>query len=76
MAQVKVYTTPTCTWCTATKRYLHQRGVPYEEINVASNDQAAHEMVHLTGQMGVPVIVVDNEVIVGFNKQRLDQLLN
>ena len=75
MHDVKIYTTPTCTWCTASKRYFRQRGVQYQEIDVSRDQHSAHEMVHLSGQMGVPVIVVDNEVIVGFDKQRLDQLL-
>ena len=75
MPQVKIYTTPTCTWCATTKRYLQQKRVPYQEIDVSTNQEAAHEMVHMSGQMGVPVTVVDNEVIVGFDKARLDRLL-
>ena len=72
---IKIYTTPTCGYCHQAKRYLDERGVHYTEYDVSRDRRAAEEMVSQTGQMGVPVIVVDGEVIVGFNRQRLEQLL-
>ena len=72
---IKIYTTPTCGYCHMAKKYLSERGVPYVEYDVSRDRQAADEMVNLTGQMGVPVIVVDGQVIVGFDRERLEQLI-
>lgn len=72
---IKIYTTPTCGYCHMAKKYLSERGIPYTEYDVSRDRQAADEMVNLTGQMGVPVIVVDGQAIVGFDRQRLEQLI-
>lgn len=72
---IKIYTTPTCGYCHQAKRFLDERGVRYTEYDVSRDRQAAEEMVAKTGQMGVPVITVDGEVIVGFDRPRLEQLL-
>jgi glutaredoxin 3 len=72
---VKVYSTPTCGFCHQAKRFLSDRGVYYTDIDVSRDRQAAEEMVRLTGQMGVPVIVIDGEAIVGFDRPRIEQLL-
>jgi len=72
---VKIYTTPTCGYCHQAKAFFDELGVSYTEIDVSRDRAAADEMVRLTGQMGVPVIVVDQEVIVGFNRPRLQELL-
>jgi len=72
---VVVYTTPTCGFCQQVKAYLHQRGVPFTEYDVSRDPQAAAEMVRLSGQQGVPVVLIDDQVVVGFNRPLLDQLL-
>ncbi len=72
---VKIYTTPTCGYCHQAKRFPSERGVGFTEYDVSIDQSAANEMVRLSGQMGVPVIVVDGEVVVGFNRTRLEQLL-
>lgn len=72
---ILVYTTPTCGYCYQAKEFLSRRGVPFTERDVSADPAAAAEMVRLSGQRGVPVIVVDDEVIVGFDRPRLDQLL-
>jgi glutaredoxin 3 len=72
---VVVYTTPTCGFCHQVKAYLHQRGVPFAEYDVSRDPQAAAEMVRLSGQRGVPVVLVDGQVVVGFNRPLIDQLL-
>lgn len=72
---VVIYTTPTCGYCHAAKQFFTQRNVPYEERDVATDPAAAQEMVRLSGQQGVPVIVVDGQVVVGFDRSRLQQLL-
>jgi glutaredoxin-like YruB-family protein len=73
--KVIVYSTPTCPWCTKAKQYLKQIGVDFEEKDVSVDVRAAKEMVELTKQMGVPVIVIDGNPVVGFDKKRIDQLL-
>lgn len=72
---VKIYTTPTCGYCHQAKRFLAERGVKFIEYDVSRDQAAANEMVSLSGQMGVPVIVVNGEVVVGFNRPRLEQVL-
>lgn len=74
--QVIVYTTPTCPWCQMVKRYLDARGISYAEIDVASDYNAAMEMVQKSGQTGVPVVEIDGEIVVGFDRDRIDLLLN
>lgn len=73
--KVIVYSTPMCPWCTRAKQYLKQVGVDFEEKDVSVDIKAAREMVDLTKQMGVPVIVIDGNPVVGFDKRRIDQLL-
>lgn len=73
--QVTVYTTPTCSWCTTLKTYLDQQGVKYREVNVASDAVAAEAMVKRSGQQGVPQTEINGQMIVGFDKNRINQLL-
>jgi glutaredoxin-like YruB-family protein len=72
---VVLYTTPTCGYCHQLKAYLRQRGVPFTEHDVSRDQRAAAEMVQLSGQRGVPVAVIDGQVVVGFNRPAIDQLL-
>ena len=72
---VKIYSTPTCGYCHQAKRFLLEGGVSFTEYDVSADRAAADEMVRLTGHMGVPVIVVDGEVVVGFDRARLERLL-
>lgn len=73
--EVIVYSTPTCPWCGVAKKYLDGKGIAYTEVDVSADHQAAMEMVRRTGQQGVPVIEVDGEFVIGFDKARLDALL-
>jgi len=73
--EITIYTTPTCSWCQATKEYLRARGVDFEEVDVASDMSRAIEMVQKSGQQGVPVLDIDGEIIVGFDRSRIDSLL-
>jgi glutaredoxin-like YruB-family protein len=73
--KVVVYSTPTCPWCKKAKEYLTQKGIAYTDINVATDRNAAKEMIKKSGQMSVPVIMVDDEIVVGFNQPQLDKLL-
>jgi glutaredoxin 3 len=72
---VAVYTTPTCGYCHQLKAYLNQRGVPFTEYDVSRDQNAAMDMVRLSGQQGVPVTVIDGQVVVGFNQPVIDQML-
>ncbi|MDD5045030.1 MAG: glutaredoxin family protein [Candidatus Omnitrophica bacterium] len=75
MHKVKIFSTPTCPWCMRAKQYLDAKGIAYENADVSSNEQAQEEMIKISGQMGVPVIVVDGNIVVGFDKARLEELL-
>jgi alkyl hydroperoxide reductase subunit F len=74
MSKVTVYSTQYCQYCRMAKAFLDKHGVPYESIDVGADRAAAEKMIELSGQRGVPVIVIDNEVIVGFDTQRLNEL--
>lgn len=66
--EVKIYTTPACVYCRMAKEFFKQKNIPYEEFNVAEDDKARETMVKKSHQLGVPVIDVDGEIFVGFNK--------
>jgi len=72
---VIVYSTPTCPYCQAAKRYLAARGIPFEDIDVSRNRAAALEMIRKSGQQGVPVLDINGEIIVGFDRPRIDAAL-
>ncbi len=74
--EVKVYSTPTCPYCKMVKDFLSKKGVSFQEVDVSSDQSAAEEMVKTTGQMGVPVVVVDGEAVVGFDKEKIESLLS
>ena len=74
--QVTIYSTPTCPYCKRAKDYISQKGITYTDINVAVDREKAKEMIQKSGQMGVPVIIIDDEIIVGFNQTKLDELLS
>jgi len=72
---VKIFTTPTCSICFALKEFLKEHNVEFEEVDISSDKIAREEIIKRTGQMGVPVIEINNEIIVGFNKKRISELL-
>ncbi len=75
MKTVTIYSTPTCHYCNLAKSFLKQNNIAFTEHNVASDRSKAQEMIQKSGQMGVPVILVDDAVIVGFDEPALKQLL-
>lgn len=75
MHEVKVYSTPVCPYCIRAKSYLEEKKINFQNIDVSTDSQGLEEMVKLSGQMGVPVIVVDGRVIVGFDRDKLEELL-
>jgi glutaredoxin-like YruB-family protein len=76
MADVIIYSTPTCVYCKKTKEYLSQHQIVFTDHDVAFDEARRNEMIELTGQMGVPVILIDKEITIGFDKPRLATLLN
>lgn len=76
MAQVKIYSTPTCPYCKTAKEFLVENNIQFEEVDVAGSQTAAQEMIAKSGQMGVPVLEVDGQVIVGFDRAKIKSLLN
>ncbi len=73
--KVVIYSTPTCPYCKRAKEYLSRKGIRYTDINVAQDKEKAKEMTQKSGQMSVPVIIIDDEIVVGFNQALLDKLL-
>ncbi|MCE5322854.1 glutathione S-transferase N-terminal domain-containing protein [bacterium] len=76
MKNVAVYSTPTCPYCRLAKDYLTEKGIQFSEYNVATDLEARNLMVQKSGQLGVPVIEVDGQVVIGFNRQKLDELIS
>jgi glutaredoxin-like YruB-family protein len=74
--KIIIYSTPTCPYCRLEKDFLKEHKFAFTEVNVAEDSQAAQEMIVKSGQSGVPVTLVDNKVIVGFDKPALKKLLN
>jgi glutaredoxin-like YruB-family protein len=72
---VTIYSTPTCHFCHAAKDFFTENHVPYTEHNVASDLAKRQEMIQKSGQMGVPVITIDNDLVVGFDEEKIKQLL-
>ncbi|NCN52533.1 glutaredoxin family protein [Candidatus Parcubacteria bacterium] len=75
METVTIYSTPTCHFCHAAKEFFKENNVAFEDINVAEDAAKRQEMVELTGQLGVPVIRIGDDVIVGFDEAKLRELL-
>ena len=75
MNQVTIYSTPTCVYCTAAKKFFAEKGIAYTEYNVGSDMAKREEMIAKSGQMGVPVITVGARVVVGFNRPVLEEAL-
>lgn len=73
--QVTIYTTPTCHFCQMSKEFFKENNVPYTEHNVAADMEKRQEMIDKSGQMGVPVIFVGDEMIIGFDKKHLETAL-
>jgi glutaredoxin-like YruB-family protein len=72
---VKVYSTPTCPYCVRAKHFLRDNNINFEDFNVAEDEKAAKEMIAKSGQMGVPMIEIDGEIIVGFDREKIKQAL-
>jgi len=74
--RVTVYSTPTCSWCNTLKTHLRTHRIMYTDIDVSQNQEAAKAMVARSGQQGVPQTDINGEMIIGFDKKRINELLN
>jgi len=72
---IKIYTTPTCVYCNTLKKYLDSKNISYEEIDVSQDEKKLEEMINISGQMGVPVVDIDGNIVIGFDRQNIDELL-
>ena len=74
--EIKIYTTPFCPYCELAKKFFKEHNLEYQEINVADDDKAREELIAKTKQYAVPIIEIDNNLIIGFNKRALKEILN
>ncbi len=76
MRDIKVYSTEACPYCVALKNFLEEKGIDFKEVNVSQDQEAAREMIEKTNQRGVPVLEADGQFIIGFNRKKIEELLN
>jgi glutaredoxin-like YruB-family protein len=74
--KVVVFSTPTCSFCNQAKRYFKEKNIRFVDVDVSKDQSGARDMMRRTGQMGVPVILINNKAIVGFDKPKINQILN
>ncbi len=75
MKKVSIYSTATCTYCRAAKEFFKEKGIQYDEFDVGTDVAKRKEMIDLTGQLGVPVIRIDNSIMVGFDQNAVAKAL-
>jgi glutaredoxin-like YruB-family protein len=73
--RIIVFSTPTCTFCNAAKRYFRERGIPFKDVDVSRDSAAARDMVRRSGQSGVPVIDIGGKIVIGFDRPKIDRYL-
>lgn len=74
--KVIVFSTPSCSFCNQAKRYFREKNIRFTDVDVSRDQSAARDMMRRTGQMGVPVILINNKPIIGFDRPKINQLLN
>ncbi len=72
---IKIYTTPVCVYCKMAKEFFKKNNIAFEEIDVTTDDRLVDEMVAKSHQMGVPVIDINGEIFVGFNRSEIEKAL-
>ncbi len=75
MAEVNVYSTPTCPWCKRAKQFFTENGVEFKDFDVAADVTARKEMIDKSGQLGVPVIEIDGQIIIGYDEPKIKKAL-
>jgi len=74
--KVRVFSTISCPYCFTLKEFLKQHDIEFEDIDVSKDENALKEMIEKSGQMGVPVVDIDGQIVVGFDKEKISKLLN
>jgi len=73
--KITIYSTPTCPYCVSAKQYFKSKKIAFEDIDVSSDETKAQEMIKISGQMGVPVIKIDDRVLIGFDQDEVEKTL-
>jgi len=73
--KVILFTSTSCSWCHKVKEYLRQNGIRFKDVDVSKDKSAMEDVVRKTGQMGVPVLLINNKPVIGFDKHKIDRLL-
>ncbi|MDI6591648.1 MAG: glutaredoxin domain-containing protein [Patescibacteria group bacterium] len=76
MPKVRVFTTISCPYCFTLKEFLKEKGIEFEEIDVSKDERAREELIKKTGKFVVPIIEIDGQIVIGFDKEKICQLLN
>lgn len=76
MKTVKIYSTPSCVYCKMAKEFFKKNNISYQDFNVGEDEKAREEMINKTQQMGVPVIEIDDKIVIGYDETTLKELLN
>jgi len=76
MPKIKVYTTPVCPYCVTLKLFLKEKGFDFEEIDVSQDEKAKEEIIKKSGKMHAPIIEIDDQLVIGFDKEEICRLLN
>jgi glutaredoxin-like YruB-family protein len=76
MAKVKVYSSPSCAYCELLKQFLKEKGVEFEVIDVSQDEAAQKYIFEKTGKMAVPITEIDDEIVIGFDREKIVKLLN
>jgi len=74
--RVIIFTTPSCSYCRSAKKYLREKGVHFKDVDVTRDAAAARDMVRRSGQQGVPVLDIGGKIVVGFDRPKIDKLLD
>jgi len=75
-SKIRVFSAPGCPYCYTLKEFLKEKKIEFEDIDVSKDEEALKEMVEKSGQMGVPVVEIDGQIVVGFDKEKISKLLN
>ena len=73
---VKVYVSPACPYCYTLKEFLKEKGIEFEEVDVSKDEKAKEEMIRKSGKLEAPIVEIDGQIVVGFDKEKICQLLN
>ena len=76
MAKIRIFSTPSCPYCVTLKEFLKENNVAFEDIDVSQDQASLNEMIEKSGQTGVPVVDIDGQIIIGFDKEKIVKLLN